>query len=312
MEMSDVHANNANPALTRASAVIGQRIVELVTLASIEMSARDAASARAAAELLPSGTSVYVNFLPHQSLSELLEAAVALRDAGFNPVPHLAARTIESRQALRGFLQRAVRDAGVRRVLVIGGDVPQPLGPYVDSLALIREGALAEAGIRELGVAGYPEGHPRIASDKLDAALVEKRALAREQGLALHLVTQFSFAPARVVQFCAAHGRKAPGLPLHLGIAGPTAAATLFKYAQRCGVSASLRALRNFGFDAVTLMMHTDPGEQLAAIAGFSEHRAVCDVAGVHFFSFGGFLHTARWINRFITKNSAAQPSAGN
>src|SRR3972149_2037949 len=107
MGITEVHADDARPVQTLASGVIGQRAVELVTLASIEMSARDAACVRDAAELLPSGMSVYVNFLPKQSLSELLEALVALRDAGFNPVPHLAARTIESRQALSGFLRRA-------------------------------------------------------------------------------------------------------------------------------------------------------------------------------------------------------------
>lgn len=291
-------------ASTATTRPIGQRIAELLSLGSIEMAARDAQSARAAAELLPAAMSVYVNALPNQPLSASLEAAVALSEAGFNPVPHLAARQIESRQSLHWFIQRAVRDAGVRRVLLIGGDAAKPCGPYADSITLMREGELAAAGLSEIGIAGYPEGHARIDARALEAALEAKLALAQSQGLGVNVVTQFSFAPTRVIEYCATLAHRHPDVPVYVGVAGPTSAATLLKYAQRCGVSASLRALGDLGMGAIKLVTHTDPTEQVAALAGYCDHRADCNVVGVHLYSFGGFLRAARWINAAIAEGS--------
>ena len=79
------------------------------------------------------------------------------------------------------------------------------------------------------------------------------------------MVTQFSFAPARVIEYCTRMARERPMLPVYVGLAGPTEPRTLLRFAQRCGVSASLRALKDQGMAAVRLVTHTDPGEQLAA-----------------------------------------------
>jgi methylenetetrahydrofolate reductase (NADPH) len=195
-----------------------------------------------------------------------------------------------------------VPEHGVRRVLLIGGDEPQPRGPYPDALTLLRDGLLAEAGIREVGIAGYPEGHPRIPPAVLNAARDEKLAEIAAQGLGAYVVTQFSFVPARVVEYCAALARTAPAVSVYVGIAGPSDPAALLRYAQRCGVSASLRALRNLGVGVVRIVSHTDPREQLLAIAHYCEGHDGCNVVGAHFFSFGGFLPTARWINATIAE----------
>ena len=112
--------------------------------------------------------------------------------------------------------------AGVRKVLLIGGDVAEPAGPYADAAALLREGLLADCGIQQVGLAGYPEGHPRIASATLAAALADKLALAEAQGLGAYVVTQFSFAPDRIVEYCADLARRAPGVPVYVGLPGPT------------------------------------------------------------------------------------------
>ncbi len=229
------------------------RFTRLIASSSVEMFPREVALARAASELLPPGTRVYVPFLPHQPLDALLDTACALRAAGFEPVPHVAARRIDSRQSLRRFLEHAVRDAVVQRLMLIAGDVPEPRGPYADSIALLRDGAPAEAGVREIGVAGYPEGHPRIGQKALDEAFEAKIALACVQRLRIHVVTQFSFAPARIVEYCATLARRAPSVPVYAGVVGPVGLLTLLRYAQRCGVSVSLRALRSLGVGAAKL-----------------------------------------------------------
>jgi methylenetetrahydrofolate reductase (NADPH) len=84
-------------------------------------------------------------------------------------------------------------------------------------------------------------------------------------------------------------------------MAGPCNAATLLRFAQRCGVSASLRAMGAQGMDAVRLFMHTDPAEQISAVAQHCLAHPADNVVGVHLFSFGAAAATAEWMHRRIT-----------
>jgi len=179
---------------------------ELVAAGSLEMGAHRPQDAAAIAALLPSGTPVYVNHLPRHSLEDSLASIGALREAGLEPVPHIAARRIASRAELASFLARAV----VRKALVIGGDEREARGPFADGAALIRSGLLAGEGVREVALPGYPEGHPRIPAAELERDLHEKLALTAAQGLGRYVLTQFSFAPARVIEYCAGLARSAP------------------------------------------------------------------------------------------------------
>ena len=103
--------------------------------------------------------------------------------------------------------------------------------------------------------------------------------------------------------------RKHPSLPVYVGMAGPTSTASLLRYAQRCGVSASLRALSGMGVAAAKLVTHSDPMEQLAALARHCESGGTSNVVGSHLFSFGGFMQTSRFINSIISRASASQRS---
>jgi len=275
--------------------------VDLVAAGSLEMGAHRPQDAAAIAALLPAGTPVYVNHLPRHSLADSLASLVAVRAAGLEPVPHIAARRIASRGELEAFLRAAL----VRKALVLGGDEPEALGPYADGAALIRTGLLEDCGVREIGLPGYPEGHPRIPQMALEQAFGEKLALAAGHGLSAYVVTQFCFAPARILEYCASLARSAPGVPVYVGLAGPTSPAGLLRYAQRCGVSASLRALQAQGLNAVRLVTRTDPGDQLAALAHYCGAHAQCNVVGVHLFTFGGVTAAAGWMNQYIASRGS-------
>lgn len=274
---------------------------DLIVGGSLEMSPDRREDAVAIAAMLPAGTRVFVNHLPRHGLPQTLQALLALREAGLDPVPHIAARRVQSRIELATFMQQAVTEAGVSKVLLIGGDDPQPVGPYPDAVALLREGILADRGLREIGMAGYPEGHARIARGLLEHALTAKLEIVAKQKLGAFIVTQFSFAPARVVEYCAELARSVPDVPVYVGMAGPTDMVTLLRFAQRCGVSASLRALTDQGLGAVKLFTHTDPAEQLAAVAHYCVRHPTCNVFGAHLFSFGAAARSAQWMNARIT-----------
>ncbi len=108
---------------------------ELVSSGSLEMGAHRPQDAREIAALLPAGTPVYVNHLPRHRLLDTLPTLVAVREAGLEPIPHIAARHIKDRAELQGFLARAIGEAGVRKALILGGDELQATGPYADGAA---------------------------------------------------------------------------------------------------------------------------------------------------------------------------------
>ena len=278
--------------------LVQARISELLIGGSLEMTPREMHRAGEVAALLPADSCVYIPSLPGLPLARTLEAVAAIRAAGLDPVPHVSARRIRDRDEFAEFLKKAVAEQRVHRVLLLGGDEPKSKGPYLDSLQLLESGLLRDSGIREIGVAGYPEGHPRISN--LAESFEKKRRMAKEQGLGLYVVTQFSFAPSRVVEYCANLARTAPEVSIYVGVAGPTDPLALARYAQLCGVSVSLRALRTLGTGIARLVTNIEPREQLVAIARYSRSREPSNVVGVHVYSFGGAVKTAAWMRELI------------
>ncbi|MGH8692554.1 MAG: hypothetical protein ACREUS_16140, partial [Burkholderiales bacterium] len=168
------------------------RLSELLVAGSLELSPRELHRAGEVAALLPATTCIYLPSLPGLPLARTLEAVAAIRGAGLDPVPHVSARRILDRGEFVSFLKNAVKDHQLHRVLLLGGDEPKPKGPFIDSLQILESGLLRDSGIREIGVAGYPEGHPRISASSLHESFEKKRRLTREQGLGMYVVTQFS------------------------------------------------------------------------------------------------------------------------
>lgn len=288
---------STSPMSSPASATearLQSRIGELLVAGSLEVSPRELHRASDLATLLPADTCVYVPSLPGLPLARTLEAVAAIRAAGLDPVPHVSARRVLDRREFESFLKEAVKRHAVHRVLLLGGDEPKAKGPFNDSLEILESGMLADSGIREIGVAGYPEGHPRISN--LTESFEKKRRLTREQGLGMYVVTQFCFAPTRVVEYCTGLARSAPEVSIYVGVAGPTDPVALARYAQRCGVSVSLRALKNLGTGIARLVTHSDPNKQLVSIARYTLQREPSNVVGVHLYSFGGAVRTATWM----------------
>lgn len=269
---------------------------ELVADGSIEWSGGHPDQAEAVAGLLPYGMPVFVPALPRDGMTTRLRLIACLREAGFEPVPHLAARRIPSAAALRDFLAEGVGAGGVRRVVVIGGDDQRPDGPYGDARALLESGLLGAAGIREVALAGYPEGHPSISPGELQAALLAKLAVLEQQGLGAQVVTQFSFTPSRIIEYCSVLARLAPGVPVFAGIAGPASLRQLVHYARYCGVAASLSAVRSVGLKIAQLLDHARADEQLGRLATYNAAHGASNLIGVHVYSFGGVPETAAWM----------------
>ena len=265
-------------------------IPALLAGASLELSSRDPAEIDECAALLDPGTAVYISMPPGQTYHGNVALAARLRRAGFRPVPHVAARRIASRDALGEYLARAAGEAGVDSALVIAGDSDRPSGPFDSSRALLETGLFQRHGVVRIGVAGYPEGHPRIAETALETELTAKKVLARGAGLDLQVVTQFCFESEPILAWAAK--MKGHGLPVRVGLPGPASLPRLLRFAALCGIGNSVRALKTRPRAITRLLVEAGPE---AVVRDIARPRGAV-IAGVHFFCFGGLSRTARWL----------------
>jgi methylenetetrahydrofolate reductase (NADPH) len=288
----------------------GRRIADFLDGFSMEAARVTASDLDALKSALPNGTAMYLTAVPNKPLAEQSETAIRVRAAGFEPVPHLAARGIESRDALDEMLARMAKDAGIRRALVIAGDCDRPKGPFASAIELIDCGLLQRHGIREVGLAGYPEGHPRIAPDVLDRLLAAKVEAAEQTGLTVHIVTQFAFDARSITAWLTRLRDLGIEQPVRIGMAGPTSVSTLLRYAQRCGVRASAQGLMRQAGLMKHLLGTSAPDGIIRPVAEAAADGRLGRV-GAHFFSFGGPAATARWARAAATGRIVLDRNSG-
>lgn len=262
---------------------------------SVEITSRDVASLGVATAMMPQGAEIFIANLPKESADVLVDAACKVRAAGLTPVPHVVARNIASRAALEDMVARLARHAKVDTALVLAGDRDDPAGEYDSALKLIRTGVFQANGISRIRISAYPEGHPRIADDVLDQAMEDKLAAAEAAGLEVTLVGQFLFDAAQIVAFARRLRARGITAPFRVGVAGPAERTKLIKYALRCGVGASLRALKERSELARSVMSGETPDELLGEVALAAAQEPVLGISGVHFFTFGDPAGSIRW-----------------
>ncbi len=281
-----------------------QRIASFMAGFSLEVT-RPSDADIAALAILTRGTRIYISAVPGRPVADSIAAAKRLRAAGFEPVPHVAVRNFASAEALDDFLARLSGEAAVQRVLVIAGDRAE-CGPFRRALDAIDSGILRRRGIRAIGIAGYPDGHPRIGRDELDRALAEKIAAAEATGLGVEIVTQFCFDARAILDFIARLRAFGFEQPLRIGLAGPTSLAALLRYATRCGVRASAQALATRAGLLRQMFAMAVPDDLVRALA----EAGLANVS-VHFFSFGGLPASARWARAVADGHILIQREAG-
>lgn len=266
---------------------------------SIEVHPGDSKALEGAQSRLSPGTEVFLTWIPGTNPMEIVGAATMLRRAGLIPVPHVGARHLESSAQLDQFAERLAGEAGVDRILLIGGDRAQPAGPYDSSLAVMQTGVFQKRAITRVAIAGFPEGNPNIPEPALEDALQTKVKFAANAGLQLSLVTQFCFAAHPIVAWLRRIRDQGIDIPVRIGLAGPASLVTLARYAVRCGIGNSVHVLSEHPSFARLL---TEKGpepiiREIALSAGEKNGKLPLGIAGLHFYVFGGFNKTVDWIN---------------
>jgi methylenetetrahydrofolate reductase (NADPH) len=272
----------------------------LLKNASVEVTTGGGSQLAELCEYFPRGIDVHVAYLPTDHYRDTVETARRLREAGYNPVPHIAARALESEAGLQDFLALCESEAGVTKALVIAGDLPVPRGPFSESLDIFRTGLLQRHRIASIAIAGHPEGHPAVTSEAMDRALEAKVEVARQNGLQLSITTQFCFEAVPIVTYIERLRAVGIGTPVRIGVAGPAGILTLIKFGMRCGVGNSLRALRSKGDMLGRLVGDARPDEILRDVADAVERREINAIDGVHFYVFGGLRKTGQWLRTVL------------
>jgi methylenetetrahydrofolate reductase (NADH) len=268
---------------------------QLLSDYSLEITVRDIERLAAVRDGIAPQTAVSITFLPGDEGEMVVDAAVAVRRLGFIPVPHVSARRIGSAEGLARLLGDLRDAARIDRVFVIAGDLPRPLGPYEDALAVIRSGLMARYGIRQVGIAGYPQGHPRVPPEMLSRAMKEKLAALTEAGHVAEVTTQFAFDADAVAGWVARLRAAGVDVPIRLGMAGPATAQSLLRYAARCGVGASAKVLGKYGVSISRLLSAATPNLMLWSLGKLIDPEAVGPVK-IHLHPFGGLATLAEWL----------------
>ena len=274
-----------------------QQIISAASGFSIETTPGSAAKVANFADHLAAGTTVNVTYLAGSDAAETIAVCQRLRDEGMRPVPHVAARNIESAGQLDDYLGALTGEAGVDEALVIAGGLDRPAGPYDRTMQVLESGLFGKHGIRRIAVAGHPEGSPDIHDDALAAALADKNQWAKENAVDMYIETQFCF-EAEVVLAWERRIRAAGNrLPIHIGVPGPATLKTLLKFAQMSGIGPSMRVLTRQARNLSRLLMVQAPDRLVADLAIAMAEDPACLIAGFHLYPFGGLAKTSAWIN---------------
>jgi methylenetetrahydrofolate reductase (NADPH) len=276
------------------------RLVELLHGASIEVAAHPEVAAKLRGAFDP-GTEVFINQPPSGDYRACVATAAALHRAGFVPVPHVAARNLASAAELDDFLQRLVGEGAIDRLLLIGGDA-RPGGPFSSVVDVIASGRIQAAGVGTVGVAGHPEGNAFADIASLDRAIVEKTGSVAAAGLRCFIVTQFCFEAAPILDYLERLARLRVDAPVRIGVAGPASIATLIRFAERCGVGESLRALRERPKTVGSSIGEAGPEDLLRDVADGLTDATAPRVRGIHFYAFGGIARTSTWIEATLAR----------
>jgi methylenetetrahydrofolate reductase (NADPH) len=288
-----------------------EQIVSLLSGYSVEVTPASAAKVEGFAAHLTPGTTVNVTFLPGSDIADTILICARLRREGFNPVPHIAARSLESTSHLERYLDGLATEAKIDEALVIGGGVDKPVGPFASSMQVLSSGILERHGIKKIGIAGHPEGSPDISQADVRIALAEKNAWARDTDAEIYIETQFCFEADVIVAWERRIRAEGNALPIHIGLPGLATLKTLLKFAQMSGVGPSIRVLTRQTRNIAKLLMVQEPDLVVADLAEAVAGDPDSLLNGVHFYPFGGLAKTAEWVNAAASGNFRIKPKGG-
>lgn len=296
----DSKAVNA-PFLSPKAASMTQTMPPFLQRLSIEITGKQIEKLPVLQANLRPGTRVFIALIDPADVAAQLHAATELRNAGFEPVPHIPARFVRDEEDLKSRIAALAAKAGVKEMLVLGGGAPTPVGKFDAAIQLLETGVFQANGVKRLGLAGHPEGNPDITKVHGEAmllkALQQKQAYLKQHGIEGFVATQFLFEAGPVAEWAKSLRASGIDLPVHVGVPGPATIKTLVKYAAMCGVGNSARFIRKQAMNVTKLLSVNTPDAFMSGLADLHVNQPELGVAGPHLYPFGGFDKMFDWLN---------------
>ncbi len=268
--------------------------------ASMEITPRQVEKLPLLVKHLRPGARVFIALIDPAEVAGQITAAKAVRQAGFDPVPHIPARFVRDAADLDARVAGFVREGGVSTVLALGGGAAQPMGAFDSTLQMMATGVFERHGITTIGIAGHPEGNPDIEKIHGEAmllrALKDKQQWLNDKGRSGFIATQFLFEAAPLAAWAAGLRKEGITLPIAAGIPGPATIKTLVKYAAMCGVGNSARFIKKQALNITKLLTVSAPDDLVEKLAVLHEAKPELGIAAPHLYPFGGFDKLFDWM----------------
>ncbi|WP_343561493.1 methylenetetrahydrofolate reductase [Kiloniella sp. b19] len=275
--------------------IVKQRIIDFMSDFTIETTPGSAAKTPDYRVHLRPGCKIAVTFLPGSDFADTIATAKRLKEEGFDPMPHFAARSIPSLSFFEDNLKRLQDEVGVDHVVALGGAVDNPVGDFSDSMQLLETGLFDKHGIKTIGVAGHPEGSPDISDEGLKQALTWKNSFAEKTDAYVYIATQFCFEAEPVIAWDKRINAEGNTLPIHIGVPGLATIKTLIAHAKACGVGPSMRVLTRQAKNIAKLMTVNAPDQLVMDLANYAATDPNCGIKKVHMYPLGGMKKSAQW-----------------
>ncbi len=246
-------------------------------------------------DLIPKYNNIYVTYLPDEDMNRVINTSKKLSDEGYQVIPHLPARTIESYKILEEYIKKLSEECGCSKILVIGGGGNQK-GEIRSSIDVLKTDFLSKYNFKEVGLAGHPEGNPDVKQIDLDDAIIQKNDFSKNADFKMYLATQFFFESLSLEQWEKHLNKLNNKLEIHAGIPGPASLKTLLSYATSCGVGNSIRFLSKQALNITKLATTKSPDKLIYDLANYKINNPNTKLKKIHFYAFGGIKKTSEWL----------------
>jgi methylenetetrahydrofolate reductase (NADPH) len=253
------------------------------------------------AQRLPRPVRVTVTCSPKHGPDRAVETGGRLRQLGHSVTVHVAARMVRDREHLDQLLA-GMADAEVDDLFLIGGDAEAPVGEFTSAVALLPLVDEHPQRPEMVGIAGYPEGHPRISDEELDGALREKSRLAD------YVVTQMCFDPEALRTWIVHQRERGLDLPIVVGMPGRVARRKLLRMSASIGVGPSIDFLRKQKGLRRLLSRRSTADQLYEGVAPLLDDPELA-VDGFQYFTFNELLQTWEWHQDRRVGDGTKQPA---
>ena len=242
---------------------------------------------------LPDDATIAITTSPQLGIETTVDRTEEAAAAGYDVVPHVAARYVEDRDQLREIARR-LTDAGVTDIFVPGGDREEPAGAFDSAHDLLVALDEMPYEFEEVGITGYPEGHEFLDDDTLAEAMAQKAPYAT------YIVTQICYDPDAVIEWIEDVRDHGVDLPVEVGIPGVMNYKRLMSISQKVGVGDSVKFLKKttgvLGFvkQLVGSRGNYEPDELVDGLAPHVNDPAY-DIRGLHVYTFNQTPDTEAW-----------------